>query len=147
MLVFTAPTALGPWVVQANANLCDDGSEPVGDFPSYVDDSGDQSAYNPCSVAPPGIPPPPPQTPGPPYDSPAFYGYQIHVNYTTPAQFFWMIEVPGTDTFIAYGEQFHSAADGQKWHDLQAMIPVRFDADGKILPLEFVGNFTLTIPQ
>jgi hypothetical protein len=60
--------------------------------------------------------------------------------FTLPSQQFNVVQV--NDTFLYFGEQFNSAADGFKNHDLQMLYPLEFSG-AAMLPMRFIPTFTL----
>lgn len=120
VLVFVAPSPLGPWSVQGNINPCANGQQPVDSFPSQFVGST-QYTYNPCSLT-----------------------NVTAVNFTVPTQQFNVVQVG--DQFFYFGERYNSAPDGQKWHDLQVLVPLTFNdsvSPPAILPLVFTPNVTI----
>jgi len=64
------------------------------------------------------------------------------LNFTTPGQQFNAVNVNGQ--YLYYGEQFFSAGDGQKWHDLQIMQPMTFSGTS-ILTMTFTRNVSVPV--
>jgi len=123
-LVFVAPTPLGPWTPQGGTlyrtnevNVCADGRSPPYSVPNMT--------VNLCS----------------PHDVGG-------TNFTIPAQQFSVAQLTsradGQPLLLYYGEHFNSAPDGIKAHDLQAWIPLEFDASSNaLLPMVWKDNFTV----
>jgi len=64
-----------------------------------------------------------------------------------PAQQTWVAKIPagGEPDYIWVGDQWGSAPDGVKAHDLQYWsAPLSFTADGRILPMKFVADWQIT---
>ena len=98
VLVLVAPAPMGPWSVQeSNVNPCSNGQQPVVDFPSQ-EDGAEQFTIDPCGAG---------------------------VSFTVPGQQFGVVAVNGS--YYYFGEHYNSAPDGQKWHDLQLLVPFQFN--------------------
>ena len=140
-LVFTAPAALGPWTPQRAAaldaapvppanwtnevNPCADGRKPPATVPDFH--------INPCSQA---------DVQG--------------TNFTVPAQQFGVATLPGVrlagsadpgPLLLYFGENFRSAPDGLKAHDLQTWIPLAFDAAGRLARMAMLPSFTIEVDR
>ena len=91
-------------------------------------------------------------------------------NFTVPAQQFNVVEVwpggrdhagaeaagagasasatvdpPAEPTLLYYGERSRSAPDGLKGHNYQAWVPVRFQSDGSVSPMQFLQAFQVPL--
>ena len=69
-------------------------------------------------------------------------------NPVSHAQQNFVVEVPlvgGGSQFVWTGDAWQTAPDGRLGHDPQVWIPLDFDANGVILPLARVDNFTLDV--
>lgn len=109
------PILLPPANWTNEVNLCADGSMPPADVPDMH--------MNPCSQFDVG-----------------------GTNFTVPAQQFSVSVLTnasgaGEPIYLFNGEHFRSSADGLKSHDLQAWIPLAFDAAGRLLPMEWLPSF------
>ena len=118
------PSCAPPIVPPANwsneVNFCADGEQP----PAHVADM----TINPCS--------------------------QSNVSgsaFTVPAQQFNVITLRndsgggGPPAVLYYGERFRSAASGKKGEDFSYMASLQFDAEGNVLSMQFVQEFTLEV--
>jgi len=65
------------------------------------------------------------------------------------AQQSFVLEVPQPDgmAYLWGGDRWQSADDGFKSHDYQVWLPLVFNETGGVEPLEWVDNWTLTLPQ
>ena len=69
--------------------------------------------------------------------------------FTVPAQQFNVLTLRndsgGPPAVLYYGERFRSAASGRKGEDFSYVAPLQLDADGNVLRMEFVDEFTLEL--
>ena len=117
--VLVAKDPLGEWIDLTQVNYCADGSLPAEDA------SG--QPINPCDV-----------------DAP--YG----TNFTIPAQQFnvFQLHTASNGTLhVYYGERFRSAPSGWKDEDFQAWVPLSFSSNGTVLPMQWVDEWTVELPD
>ena len=67
------------------------------------------------------------------------------MNFTLPSQQFSVSKLTTSmngDLFMYNGEHFKSSNDSLKSHDLQLWIPLKFDSNDRILPMQWVNQWT-----
>ena len=117
--VFVAKDPLGEWVEQNGVDYCADGS--------FAPDTGIGGAQNPCSL-----------------------NDQYGTNFTIPAQQFNVFQLHTTSNgtlHVYYGERFRSAPSGWKDEDFQAWVPLSFSSNGTVLPMQWVDEWTVELPD
>lgn len=121
---WTAPTALGPWTQQAG---------PGPDNELACVNASSTSPYAAAVHAAVGLSPIPTPGQGCLYDGPSYTS-------VTRAQQNYVISLPSGD-MIWTGDRWQQSPDGLKGHEPQAWLPLTFNADGTLAPLQWVDSF------
>ena len=144
-LVFVAPSPLGPWRPQRSARPLDLFARPSP--PGVQPPANWTNEVNPCADGrnPPAV------LEGPSLKNinPCSQANVKGTNYTVPAQQFSVACLHGSDgepLHLYFGENFNSAPDGIKAHDLQAWLPLRVDAStGRLHPMAWLDAFEVDV--
>jgi hypothetical protein len=158
-LIFTAPTALGPWTPQQQTPaVASIPHENTAWRTSDVPPANWTNEVNPCADGTN-----PPRSVKDMYINPCSQDDVGGQNFTIPAQQFNVAILPsvalssGTPGFprqrdaqqepliLYFGENFNSALDGVKAHDLQTWLPMAFDAEGRVQRMVWQDTFDVTV--
>jgi len=115
--VFIAKHPLAQWLPLDDVNHCADGT--------IAPTSIANGTVNPCSLN-------------------DVYG----TNFTIPAQQFNVFQLHtthNTTEYVYFGERFRSAESGWKDEDYQAWIPLQFDGNGSIVPMQWMDEWTVEL--
>jgi len=64
--------------------------------------------------------------------------------HTIAAQQSFVLPLPD-GRYLWAGDRWQSAGDGFKSHDYQAWVPMEFDSNGTIMPLQWLKDWTLEL--
>ena len=139
-IVYTAPHPLGPWTAQGADIACvPDGNSTAGAGASAGAGAGAGAtdAHLAAALGLGGIPTP-------------SQGCEHRDPNTTSAvlsqqSFIAEVETPAGPAFLWAGDRWQQSFDGTKGHDPQFWAPLAFDAQGAILPLRWIDNFTINV--
>ena len=131
MYVFTAPHPMGPWTQQGASD------NDLG--------CGAEGTHNPTPAQAHTLPLTAEVTPG----QGCNYGGAVAAS-TSRAQQNFVVQVPAADGTMQYvwtGDRWMQAPDGVKGHEPQYWTVLEFDAQGRILPLRWQDNVTISLKQ